>query len=240
MSGVTNSPDRQEKKPPEKEEQGEASLSNEFVRQNIGLVHACCNRFKNRGVEYDELFSAGCLGLCKAVKGFDQSRGIRFSTYAVPVILGEIKLLFRDGGSIKVGRALKERAMHLLRIKQQMTVILGREPTISELSEKAGLSYDQTAEALSAAAPVLSLTVGEDGELTEIEVKEEGCEENVVGKTALFQALSHLSEGERKIIELRYFCGDTQSQTAKKLGTNQVQISRKEKAILLKLRGQLL
>lgn len=240
MSGVTNSPDRQAKKPPEKERQGEASLSNEFVRQNIGLVHACCNRLKNRGVEYDELFSAGCLGLCKAVKGFDQSRGIRFSTYAVPVILGEIKLLFRDGGSIKVGRALKERAMHLLRTKQQMTVILGREPTISELSEKAGLSYDQTAEALSAAAPVLSLTVGEDGELTEIEVKEEGCEENVVGKTALFQALSHLSEGERKIIELRYFCGDTQSQAAKKLGTNQVQISRKEKAILLKLRGQLL
>ncbi len=240
MSGVTNSPDRQAEKTPEKERQGEASLSNEFVRQNIGLVHACCNRLKNRGVEYDELFSAGCLGLCKAVKGFDQSRGIRFSTYAVPVILGEIKLLFRDGGSIKVGRALKERAMHLLRTKQQMTVILGREPTISELSEKAGLSYDQTAEALSAAAPVLSLTVGEDGELTEIEVKEEGCEENIVGKTALFQALSHLSEGERKIIELRYFCGDTQSQTAKKLGTNQVQISRKEKAILLKLRGQLL
>ena len=240
MSGVTNSPDRQAKKPPENGRQGDASLSNEFVRQNIGLVHACCNRLKNRGVEYDELFSAGCLGLCKAVKGFDQSRGIRFSTYAVPVILGEIKLLFRDGGSIKVGRALKERAMHLLRTKQQMTVILGREPTISELSEKAGLSYDQTAEALSAAAPVLSLTVEEDGELTEIEVKEEGYEEKIVGKTALFQALSHLSEAERKIIELRYFCGDTQSQAAKKLGTNQVQISRKEKAILLKLRGQLL
>ncbi len=240
MSGAVNPVSHKTKKPSEKGRQGEVSLNDEFVSQNIGLVHACCNRFKNRGVEYDELFSAGCLGLCKAVKGFDQSRGIKFSTYAVPVILGEIKLLFRDGGSIKVGRALKERAMHLLRIKQQMLLEIGREPTISELCEKAGLSYDQTAEALSAAAPVLSLTVGENGESTEMEVKEESCEENVIGKTALFQALSHLSEGERKIIELRYFCGDTQSQAAKKLGTNQVQISRKEKAILLKLRGQLL
>lgn len=138
MSGAVNPLPRKTKKSPENGRQVEVSLKDEFVSQNIGLVHACCNRFKNRGVEYDELFSAGCLGLCKAVKGFDRDRGIKFSTYAVPVILGEIKLLFRDGGSIKVGRALKERAMHLLRIKQQMTVILGREPTISELPKRRG------------------------------------------------------------------------------------------------------
>ena len=106
MSGAVNPLPRKTKKSPENGRQVEVSLNDEFVSQNIGLVHACCNRFKNRGVEYDELFSAGCLGLCKAVKGFDRDRGIKFSTYAVPVILGEIKLLFRDGGSIKVGRAL--------------------------------------------------------------------------------------------------------------------------------------
>lgn len=232
--------------PLKKEEKYEAQGQNTkkrdgLIEQNIGLVHMCCHRLKGRGIEYDELFSAGCLGLCKAAEKFDRERGIKFSTYAVPVILGEIKCLFRDGGRIKIGRALKERTAFVLEIKQRLCVKLGREPTVSELSKRTGLSPEQTAQALSAASPVLSLsTDGPDGESMELSLSENGCEQEVVGKTALFQAMNRLSEEERMILEQRYFGGKTQSETAKIFGTSQVQISRKEKAALLKMRQQLL
>ena len=106
----------------------------ELISNNLGLVHSCANKFRNRGIEYDDLYSAGCLGLVKAADGFDETLGYRFSTYAVPAILGEIKRLFRDGGAVKVSRSLKEKSREAVRLRDELSVSLGREPTVSELS----------------------------------------------------------------------------------------------------------
>lgn len=214
-------------------------LNDDFVSQNIGLVHACCHKLEGRGIEYDELFSAGCLGLCKAVKGFDNERGSRFSTYAVPVILGEIKRLFRDGGTVKVGRTIKERSLALMKIKAGLTLKLKREPTLSELSSESGFSVEQVSEAIAASAPVISLT-REEGENGQNDITVEGEENSIISKMSLLQALDRLDEDERELIRLRYFEEITQNDAAKRLCTNQAQISRREKAILLKLRKQLI
>lgn len=138
---------------------------NELVEKNIGLVHACANKFRGKGAEYDDLFQAGCVGLIKAAENFDPERGFSFSTYAVPVILGEIKRIFRDGGSVKVGRALKEKARAAMREKDALTAELGCEPTVGQLAERLGSDVAQTAQLLNAAMPAVSLTAcTDDGE----------------------------------------------------------------------------
>ena len=107
---------------------------NDFINKNLGLVHSCCSKFKGRGIEYEDMFQAGCIGLIKATKGFDETRGLMFSTYAVPVILGEIKRMFRDGGTVKVGRTLKELSLKVVRENERLSKTLGREPTVSEIA----------------------------------------------------------------------------------------------------------
>lgn len=217
-------------------DKNEVALTDGFVGQNLGLVHACCHRLEGRGIEYDELYSAGCLGLCKAIKGFDPQRGVKFSTYAVPVILGEIRCLFREGGTVKVGRTLKERSQKIVRMKAELSARLGREPALSELAEHSGLSLEQVAEAVSAAAIPLSLS-GEEGRDTEPAVA--GGEEIIIRSMSLSQAVERLSEDEKKLIKLRYVDRMTQSGAAKVLCTSQVGVSRREKAVLLKLRKEL-
>ena len=128
------------------------------IESNIGLVHACARRFKGKGIEYDDLFQAGCMGLVKATDAFDSQRGVRFSTYAVPVILGEIRRLFRDGGTVKVSRSLKELSLKAAREREHFTQKEGREPTISELSSLMEVPEETLVEALGASAPPLSLT----------------------------------------------------------------------------------
>lgn len=205
------------------------------INQNYGLVHALANRFRGKGLEYDDLFQAGCMGLIKAVDGFDESRGFAFSTYAVPVILGEIKKLFRDGGAIKVSRSIKEKGMKAQRIREKFLAEHMREPTISELSEQLGLDSDETVEVLTASQPLLSLTYeGEDG-VGEIDVAVDNADE-MFDRISLHEVLEKLPEQDREIVKLRYFKGLTQSKTAKILGVSQVQVSRKEKMILLKMR----
>ena len=130
----------------------------DFIQNNLGLVHLCANKFRNKGIEYEEMFSAGCIGLVKAMKAFDPSRNVKFSTYAVPVILGEIKCLFRDGGSIKVSRKIKSLSIHISRERERFSKNYGREPTISELSEILNVSESEIAEAVSAGLPTVSLT----------------------------------------------------------------------------------
>ena len=188
------------------------------IEENLGLVHTCAGRFRSRGVEYDDLVQAGCVGLCKAADGFDETRGFAFSTYAVPLILGEIRRLFRDGGSVKVGRTVKERARGLLRVQQQMALELGREPTVSELSERTGTDVSETAFLLGAVQPIVSLTADADAREKQME---------------------KLGEDERVLIDLRFFRGWTQAKTAERLGVSQVQVSRKEKRILQKMREAL-
>jgi len=213
-------------------------IRNSFVEENMGLVYSCARRLQGKGVDFDDLVQAGSVGLIKAADGFDQNRGLAFSTYAVPVILGEIKRLFREGGAVKVGRTTKERARELLKRKDALTDSLGREPSISELAEQANMEVSEAAMLLGSAMPVLSLTA-DDGQ-PQFDVPVESHAPEVADKVALKQVLATLDESERRLVECRYFLSMTQSCTAQELGMTQVQVSRREKAILQHLRGHLL
>ncbi len=213
-----------------------SNVTDRFIEENLGLVHSCANRFRGRGVEYEDLFQAGCVGLVKAANGFDASLGFAFSTYAVPAILGEIKRIFRDGGAIKVGRAAKEKARHLMKIRDALAVELDREPTIEEIADIAQMDTAETSLLICASLPLQSLTSGEDGE-SQTDIPVPAPEEDITDKLALRDALLKLEAWERELIERRYFSRQTQSVTAEAMGMSQVQVSRKEKAILLKLRG---
>lgn len=212
---------------------------NKLVENNLGLVHSCANRFRGRGTEYDDLFQAGCVGLIKAADNFDESRGFSFSTYAVPVILGEIRRIFRDGGTVKVGRAIKEKSRAALKKKEEMSAELGREPTVGELAKNLDLDTAETAMLLNASLPAVSLTTGDEGE-TQLEIPVESPENEISDLLALRQVLLKLDERDRKMIELRYFRGLTQSKTAVQLGMTQVQVSRREKAVLEGMRKKLI
>ena len=195
----------------------------EIIKNNIGLVHSCAKKFKGRGIEYDDLFQAGCLGLVKAVDAFDCERGVRFSTYAVPVILGEIKEL-----SLKATRKVAD-----FQSKK------GREPTINELAELLEIEPAQAAQALEAAMVPMSLTVEyEDGQ-AQIDIPVESPDEKISEVLDLKQMVDNLENRDRAIILLRFFKNQTQTQTAKVLGMTQVQVSRREKLILRELKSKL-
>ena len=200
------------------------------------MVHSLAARFKGRGVEYDDLFQAGCIGLIKSIDGFDETRGFAFSTYAVPVILGEIKGLFRAGGAIKISRSMKQKGVLALKERDRFMHEHGREPSVGELAQLLGFTPEETAEVLSCNLPVMSLTA-QDGE--EFDVSVESHTVHIDESIALAQALRHLPQEERELITLRYYKEYTQSKTAEALGMSQVQVSRKEKKILEKLRGMI-
>ena len=209
----------------------------EFIESNLPLVHSLCKRFVGRGIEYDDLYQAGCVGLIKAVDGFDEGRGLCFSTYAVPVILGEIRRMFRDGGAVKVSRSLKELSLKVTRAKSNLELKLSREPTVSELAKELGVTPEEIAEAQSASLPTVSLTYESDDGICEIDVSVSGPEELLTDKLLLERAFKHLDDTEQQIIHYRYFEYLTQNETANRLGMSQVQVSRAEKKILLKLRS---
>ena len=204
----------------------------EFITQNIALVHSIAKRFKDRGYDYEDLFQAGCLGLIKAVDGFDETRGFKFSTYAVPVIMGEIKRLFRDGGQIKISRSLKEKSVNVQYQREKFINKFQREPTVSELSEITKIEVNELCEVLNILSPVLSLSCENDEEL-DIPINDSDRQFN---RILVHEAMRGLNKREQKIVYLRFFLGKTQTETAKELGISQVQISRKEKQILDKLR----
>ncbi len=210
---------------------------NKLVESNMGLVYACANRFKGRGVEFDDLVQSGCIGLLKAAQGFDAERGFMFSTYAVPAIIGEIKRIFRDGGAVKIGRSDKEKARKLMNIRDELEKQLGREPTVSEISEKAQIPPAEVSQLICAMLPVISLTADdEENGLAEIDITTGDTTEEMGDSIALKAAVEKLSERDKQLVELRYFDGLTQTVTAQKLGMTQVQVSRREKVILQHLR----
>lgn len=211
-----------------------------LIKDNFGLVHACANKFRGRGVEYDDLFQAGCVGLVKAAGNFDYTLGFAFSTYAVPVILGEIRRIFRDGGSVKIGRSLKEKSRHAMKIRDELSLELEREPTISELAQKLGTDISSAAELITISMPTISLTLADDEKSgNQLDIPTVAPEEEISERLSLKSVLDNLCEKDRKLIELRYFNNMTQVNTAKELGMSQVQVSRREKAILLQLRKNL-
>jgi len=219
-------------------------MDNELlITENLGLVYACANRFKGRGIEYDDLFQSGCLGLVKAANKFDNERGVKFSTYAVPVILGEIKRLFRDGGTVKVGRTLKELSLKAMRATNEFSKKEGRSPSISELAAILGVEEEKACEAVCAAQLPLSLTLfdseSENEGGNQLDLPVESHEERLTDILALRQVIEELDENDKNIIALRFFKNKTQSVTAQELNMTQVQVSRREKKILEVLRKKM-
>ena len=211
-----------------------------FITQNLGLVHACAGRFRGRGIEYDDLYGAGCMGLVKACDNFDPERGVCFSTYAVPVLRGEIKKQFRERGPLKVSRSLKELGMRLQAAREHTMKLCGTEPTLSQLAEQLGESVENVAMAIQAAQPAMSLTPENEEEDRQMDIPVESPEEALAERISLEEVLHALPEQDRQLIRLRFYGNKTQSETAKVLHTTQVQISRRERKILVLLRRCLL
>lgn len=213
---------------------------NKVAESNMGLVHACCKRFSGKGIEYEELFSAGCLGLAKAINNFDESRNFQFSTYAFPVIMGEIKRLFRDGGSVKVSRTLKELAMSICKINNENKTKNGSELTVSQLAKKLDVDEEKIIDALNSMRSPLSLTAeyDEDGN-PQLDIPVDDIQYEISERLSLKQTLETLEENDRKIIDLRYYRNKTQTQTAKILNMTQVQVSRRERKILSEIRERM-
>lgn len=212
----------------------------EIAKANLGLVHACAKRFKGRGIEYDDLFSAGCVGLLKAINNFDWDRGIKLSTYAVPVILGEIKQLFRDSGTVKVSRSLKELSLKASKISDEYLRQHGEEITVNKLAEILETEPDRIVQALNASRLPVSLNnLDRDGDEYVTDIPVDSVEEKLSEIISLRQAVKDLEEEDKKLIILRYYKHMTQTQTAKVLNITQVQVSRREKKILANLRNSL-
>ena len=221
-------------------QQGDEAAAEEVLRQNSGLIWAVVRRYYGRGVESEDLYQLGCLGFLKAVRGFDTTYGTQFSTYAVPKIAGEIRRFLRDSGAIKVGRSLREQSFMIFAARDRLRFELGREPTLSELSEATGLSStDIAATELATAAPDSLQQENADGLTLESTLADSCGEESLVEKIALRAAVRNLPEQEGQTILLRFYRGMTQQQCAKILGVSQVQVSRLEKRAIERLRREM-
>lgn len=230
----------------ERAQRGDKEAKEQLFEKNAGLVHHVVKRFVNRGgVEAEDLFQIGAVGLLKAIEKFDADYGVCFSTYAVPLIMGEIRRFLRDDGLIKVSRSVKENGKRLKWIREEMQQRTGREPTLSELSAESGLSVEDIVTALDAGREVESIyktvyeTDGSEVLLMDM-LGQEGESEEVVNRLLLERLLGGLDEKERALIRLRYFENKTQVQVAGDLGMSQVQVSRMEKKALLHMRQEAL
>jgi len=218
---------------------GDRAACEQLILENTGLVWSIARRYFGRGADPEDLYQLGCVGFLKAVQGFDPAYGTRFSTYAVPKIAGEIRRFLRDDGSVKVSRSLKERAAAVKLTRQRMTGELGREPSLSEISERMELPAEDiaAAETATSAAESIQQETGEEGFTLEDILSTSGMEERIVEELTLREALRKLSDRERLVIDLRYFRGLTQDKAAKIIGVSQVQVSRIEKRALENLRN---
>ena len=218
---------------------GDKAAADKLVEDNIGLVRSVVKRFIGRGYDADDLFQIGSIGLIKAVRKFDPSFGVMFSTYAVPMIMGEIRRFLRDDGAVKVSRSLKEKAAKGKKYEELLRKELGREPTISEISHRSGISSEELVEAFSAMTPPESIYAESQENENIRKIDRLGTvshEEEIVNHVMLQNILNRLEPRERQIILLRYFKGKTQSETARVFGVSQVQISRIERNTLNKIR----
>ncbi len=229
-----------------KAQNGDTKARDMIIDKNTGLVWSVIRRFRNRNVETEDLFQIGCIGLIKAVDKFDPSFNVRFSTYAVPMILGEIRRYFRDDGVIKVSRSLKELSLKARDISEKLEQNLGRPPSINELAEALGEEPENVVHAMEASRTPESLFreyEDDDGSenrlIDRITSEENHNESDTVERISLYSALKQLSIREKNLIWMRYYSGQTQQSVAKKLGISQVQVSRLEKKILDLLKSKL-
>lgn len=225
--------------------QGDKEARNILVEKNMGLVHSIGRRFQNRGVELEDLFQIGSIGLLKAIDKFDTSYDVMFSTYAVPMITGEIKRFLRDDGMVKVSRSLKEAASKAYSVREQLLLKNGREPTMDEIAEELAVTREELVMAMESGAQVESLqktiyqSDGSDISLEDKLPQEKDEQEAVLDKMLLEQMLGSLDAKERELIYLRFFQEKTQTSIAEQMGMSQVQVSRMEKKILARLREKL-
>lgn len=222
--------------------EGDESVLEELIVSNMGLVRSCALRFLGRGAEYDDLLQLGSIGLLRAARSFRPELGCMFSTYAVPLIIGEIKRFLRDDGIVKVSRKVKSTGMHVMRERELFLREYGREPSLSEIAERLALSTEEVAEAVAATGPVASLneTAGEDDAPLEYFLTDkENPLEALTDKIALAEAIKTLSPRRQQIVYLRFFKDLSQSETGKALGITQVKVSREEKIILAELKKAL-
>jgi RNA polymerase sporulation-specific sigma factor len=230
----------------EKAKNGDKEAQSIMVEQNMGLVWSIARRFQNRGYDLEDLFQIGCIGLIKAINKFDTSFNVKFSTYAVPMIIGEVKRFIRDDGLIKVSRSLKETSNKIKITKEVMLKELGREPSVTEIAERLDITPEEIAMALGATyAPEYlynSISEGDNSPILLIDRVESEAyptESELIDKITLMQILDTLEPREKQIIVLRYFKEKTQTQIAKMLGISQVQVSRLEKKILKELKEKI-
>ena len=221
--------------------EGDKQAENMMVEQNMGLVHSIARRFSGRGYELDDLIQIGAIGLIKAVKKFNTDYNVKFSTYAVPMIMGEIKRFLRDDGAVKISRTLKENAMKGRRCEEMLRRRLNREPTVNEISAECGIDARELIEAFEATAPpgsiYESVYSGGDNKIHLLDMLGgDEIEEDVINKVMIDEILSSLTKREKEIILLHYFRGKTQSEIAKYIGVSQVQISRIEKKAIERIR----
>lgn len=222
----------------QRSQSGDREATELLVEENSGLIWSVVRRFMGRGAEADDLYQLGCLGLLKAIEGFDLEFGTQFSTYAVPKIAGEIRRFLRDDGAVKVSRSLKEQSATIKVARSRLTAALGREPTVQEISRQTGFSPEEIAlaETATAATESIQKQTGEEGFSLENVLTDTESEEGLVEKIALRQAINALPERERTVIQLRYFHCLTQQRVAKVMQVSQVQVSRIEKKALSMLK----
>ena len=222
----------------QKSHEGDKAAREQLVEENVGLIWCVVKRFYGRGLENEDLFQIGSIGLLKAIDKFDLSYDVKFSTYAVPMISGEIKRFLRDDGMIKVSRTLKELSYKIFQTREKLLDLLGREPTIEELAEKMQIDKEEIVEALEAGSEVEPIHQKEGNEIRLMDKLEEKehREEKILDHMLLQQLLGTLEKEERTLIYMRYFQDKTQSQVGKELGISQVQVSRMEKKIMENLR----
>lgn len=220
---------------------GDREAAGRLIEENSGLIWSIAKRFFGRGVDADDLYQLGCVGFLKAIDGFDESFGTRFSTYAVPKISGEIRRFLRDDGTVKVSRGIKEQAAQIKSARLALEQRIGREPNISEIAAETGFSPEEIAFAEVATGPAESLQreTGEDGFTLELVLGDYTAEEKMVEHVALRAAIEKLPDKERQVVALRYYHGMTQQNCAKVMRVSQVQISRLERRAVEALREML-
>lgn len=218
---------------------GDEEAMNTIVESNMGLVKSIAVRFVGRGTDMEDLIQLGSIGLIKAVRGFDEGYGCSFSTYAVPLITGEIKRFLRDDGPLKVSRAVKQNAVTVRRFSDEFEKLNNREPTIDEISAACNISHEDIITALDSSRPILAFGSSDDEHSSVEELVGEDLIEKSFEGIALREAIKKLKDSERLLIEMRYFRGLTQQQTAQVLSMSQVKVSREERRINRLLRDLL-
>lgn len=242
MSSKPSAKEEEWRKKLERAQQGDRQSRDQLVTENMGLVHMAAKRFRGRGVEAEELVQIGAIGLIKAIDNFDCRQPYQFSTYAVPMIIGEIRRFLRNDGMVHISRQIKENAGKIASVREKMKKSDNKEPTLEELERETGLSQEDLVMAMDASLPVVSIfqpAAGDDSSLTLMDQLEDekDFEVPVLNRIAVDQAMEELKEEERQLLSLRYLDNLTQARTADALGMNQVAVSRMERKILKKLRN---